>query len=69
MRGRGFVHQEEAGEDDRGGGGPEPGAGHAQESREHEDQPLHFNINKVTELWWMVDGGGGCRCHYNVSPL
>ena len=68
MRGRGFVHQEEAGEDDRGGGGPEPGTGHAQESWEHENQPLHFNINKVTELWWLVvvvaDG-----IHYNVSPF
>ena len=33
VRGRGFVHQEEAGEDDRGGRGSEPGAGPPQESR------------------------------------
>ena len=47
VRGRGFVHQEEAGEDDRGGRGPEPGAGPPQESRQHEDQSLYSNIDQV----------------------
>ena len=61
MRGRGFVHQEEVGEDDRGGGGPEPGVGPPQKSWEHEDQSFHFNINKVMMIkscrWWWLDLG------------
>ena len=65
MRGRGFVHQEEVGEDDRGGCGPEPGAGPPQKSWDHENQPFHFNINKVMMMemkwrwwWWLVLGCG-----------
>ena len=59
VRGRGFVHQEEAGEDDRGGRGSEPGTGPPQEPGQHEDQPLYSNIDQVMLTRRSISGSDG----------